>query len=297
MPTFAEVVEEYSLTLFALGDDNLGVGNSKLASVPLKELLLKLGLELEPKLHVGPTAKYHASFCSARFWPTEDGKCVLASGPGRTISKSGYVVNPPHGVDTDSLARGDALGRYKDNAAVPFSRLYWKKVIDLTADVQAATTSKMKREAKHATHSTELHHPCDESYVMMEELYGLTRDHEHEYGLLLDSVKALPCAVDYAILANAMVVDGMLEGNDHEYEGPIEDLPGVENFDAAVEGHLHAFSMLPSGVVCLTCQSTVGTCKHPYSNVVLVDDYSSASTDGVGDSSMVTAGPDQQSME
>jgi hypothetical protein len=266
IPTATELCAKYKLTLLLLGDDNLCLGdNSFLSKVPLKDLLLKLGLELEPKYHTGPTAPARASFCSARFWPTASGETILVSGPGRSLSKSGYLVNPPPNIPLESIARGDALGRARDSAAIPFSRLYWNRVIELTSGHKAVATRLTQREVMYGTHSTAKHEPCDASYAMTEALYGLTRAHEQEYAALLQQVKSLPCVVDYAPLQRAMIVDGVLAGEDVSDGHPLETTPEMDDTTLVV-GMQDCFKQVSNiGVPCLHCSSTIGVCGHLHS--------------------------------
>jgi hypothetical protein len=288
--TAMEVAAKHKLTLLLLGDDNLCIGDSSfLSKLPLKDMLMKLGLELEPKYHTGPTAAARASFCSARFWPTASGETILVTGPGRTIAKSGYLVNPPPNIPLERLVRGDALGRARDNAAVPFSRLYWSRVVELTTGIDAATTRLMIREDKYGTHSSAKYEPCDASYAMTETLYGLTRAHEKEYELLLREVKSLPCVLDYAPLQRAMIVDGVLEGEDYSDGRPLEETPDMSDQDFVTTLVETMGKVNDDNVPCLNCNAMLSKCGHARSSP-LVMPTTRVETESVSHSSDVGVG-------
>jgi hypothetical protein len=283
--TISTLCENHSLTLLLLGDDNLIIGDEAiLRDVPLTQLLLKLGLQLEPKLHLGPEAQYRASFCSARFWPTKCGKTVLASGPGRMLSKAGYAVNVPANLAPECLARADALGRSRDNAFVPFSGPYWKRVIELTKDVQAKGSAKTERDLVHATHTTAAYEACDESFKMTELLYGLTKKHEDEYKLLLNRVPSLPASLNYAPLHRAMVVDGVSDGEDLGDGLPVEETCSMQDvvFSECLNAAFKHVSH--TSTPCLWCNCFMGDCKHTSDTSMMTDDHSSVESVGLGHS-------------
>jgi hypothetical protein len=219
LPHYKELVELYKITMLVLGDDNLMVACAKfLASFGPKAeilvaLLLRLGLELEPKVHVGPTAKYHASFCSARFYPVAGGKCVLAPGIGRGLAKSGWYVDSPINMPVERMVRGDAIGKAGDCWFVPFLGPMWKKNLELTKDFvgKEILSRDLQRNKKFSAHSLQKHDSCDETYEMVESLYGLTRADEEEYIGLLNTVKSLPSIVNLSKFHAAMVVDGVTD--------------------------------------------------------------------------------------
>jgi hypothetical protein len=258
MPSAIDIIAKYKIALPCLGDDNLVIGCSSFVdALPLQFLLLKLGLELEPKKYIGPNAKYLATFCSSRFYPVEGGKTVLGPGIGRGIVKSGWYVNPPAGVDLNRLLRADAIGRKNDCAFIPFLNLMWEKNHSLTKDVKELyTTREMKRASLHNAHVSEHHYPCEETYHMIDLVYGLTKEHENDYAKLLSSVKTLPCIVDFAPLSRAAMIDGVADhigdtpcvGDD----APVENTPTME--DATFMGALSSLSASSSGLdFCRVC--------------------------------------------
>jgi hypothetical protein len=227
-----ELCETYNLAILLLGDDNLGVSEENLwTKMDLVGRLAKLGLNLEPKTHIGPKAKYEASFCSSRFYPVANkkGEAVVILGPpiGRVASKGGWYVNPPANMDMDRMVAGDARGRLMDVYGIPFLNTMWKRCITLTNKIRPADvflTADQKRAIINNFHVEDVFYPSDETYVMIEQVYGLTRENEKEYNSLISSVKTLPCIVDYAPIFAAAAKDGVRADTNGDTVPPPEDL-------------------------------------------------------------------------
>jgi len=98
--TLEQVLAEVALP--ALGDDSVLIApESRLKDLEkhsITGMLLKLGLDYEPVFHFGPTARFHVTFCSARFYPCANSQgedvCVLAPKIGRVYGKMGYYCSP-----------------------------------------------------------------------------------------------------------------------------------------------------------------------------------------------------------
>jgi hypothetical protein len=244
--SYPDLCSKYQITLLLLGDDNLCIGDASiLAEVPLKALLLKLGLELEPKLHSGEKAAMQATFCSARFWPceNEDGETVTVLGPpiGRCVAKSGWYTGITPNVDPRGLVRSDALGRIADVRFIPFINHLWQRTLDLTQGLQAKSTAAFAKEERFRTHTRQVYTLSPEAYTMVEEVYGLTAKHEQEYATLLASVNSLPAIVDYAPLRRAMIIDGVLaDPEEIPLDGVALDTPPLwPEFDDLVDSAFH----------------------------------------------------------
>jgi hypothetical protein len=223
----SELDHLYHLILLLLGDDNLLLGAADFIKdlfQVLPTLLRMLGLELEPKLHVGPQARTHPSFCSSLFYPVEGNKTVLGPMIGRASAKAGYYCNAPLNLDTNRLLRGDALGRLKDCSFIPFLRLLWNRVIELTSHIKQKDifkTADMKRQEIYNNHVTVYHKACPATWDMINAVYGLTISDEKKYFQLLQEVKSLPCVVDFPPLAQAQVTDGVSRNaNDKHFDTP-----------------------------------------------------------------------------
>jgi hypothetical protein len=230
-----ELYTTYNLAILLLGDDNLGISEEGLwTKIDLVGLLRKLGLNLEPKIHVGPKAKYEASFCSSRFYPVTNskGENVVVLGPpiGRVVSKGGWYVNPPPNMDVTRIVAGDARGRMMDCSGIPFLNVMWKRCIDLTSTIKPKDvylTKEQRRTFLHNAHAEDTFYPNDETYIMIEQVYGLTRTHEKEYASLVSSVNKLPCIVDYPPLFAAATKDGVRADSYGDTTPPKEDLAPI----------------------------------------------------------------------
>lgn len=202
------LIENHQFSMVALGDDNYVSGSRSLEVVDIKSRLLALGLELSPVFYPPDVAPHMVTFCSSIVLPClhPDGSQahVLSTPIGRGIAKGGWSVDPT--VPVDSLARASAIANSTTMAHVPFLRMLWKRVMELTRGVEAAPTDKSTlHKAK-----VSVAHECDAmTWHYVEQRYGLTPQHEAEYAALLASVTSLPCVVDYAPLKAAMVVDGI----------------------------------------------------------------------------------------
>jgi len=230
-----ELYETYNLAILLLGDDNLGVSEESLwTKINLVGLLAKLGLNLEPKIHVGPKAKYEASFCSSRFYPVNNSKgeavVILAPPIGRVVSKGGWYVNPPANMDLQRIVAGDARGRLMDVSGVPFLNTMWKRCIELTNTVRpndVFITPEMRRTILHNAHAEDTFYSNDETYEMINQVYGLTRADEKEYARLVSQVSKLPCIVDYPPLFAAATKDGVRADTHGDTTPPQEDLAQI----------------------------------------------------------------------
>lgn len=232
LPRAKDIIAKYSITLPLLGDDNMLIADEGLIrSIPLRSLLAKLGLELEPKVHLGPDAAYHATFCSSRFYPVEGGTCVMGPGIGRGIAKSGWYVNPPASKDPETLLRADSISKMQDCSFIPFLSQLWRKNHELTKGKGVHTTREMQRTNQHNAHAGRTHMACLETYRMVESVYGLTLNDLDNYNALLAKVTTLPCVVDYAPLARAMEVDGVLTSDEEMVDVCLSDTPTMTTDD------------------------------------------------------------------
>jgi hypothetical protein len=76
----------------------------------------------------------------------------------------------------------------------------------------------------------EIYQPCDETYQMIEIVYGLTRSDLAKYQGLLAQVSSTPCIVDFYPLHQAMVIDGVQNDGQELYQidRPISDIEEVD---------------------------------------------------------------------
>jgi hypothetical protein len=218
---------KYPMMFMFLGDDHHGIAPSSfIDGIPLEVMLLKLGLVLEGKIWTSsrtPDPVYFSTFCSARFWPIDTAfgpSYALASCLGRQNAKMGWYINPPPKMNLNRLLRADAIGRSRDNSMVPFLNAAFERVLELTSDVKDKDlfyTRSMKRDYHVDIMSMpQSYSPNDETYRMMEMVYGLTRADEIIYKDMLSKVPSLPFIVDFEPLHKAMCVDGVSSSPDFE---------------------------------------------------------------------------------
>jgi hypothetical protein len=261
LPSPRDLIEKHNVNLLVLGDDNHCVADeSFLSSLPIVDYLLRLGLELEPKLHVGPNAVWRSSFCSSRFYPCKNASgepaLVLAPPIGRVAAKAGWFVNPPETVSAQQLVAGDAAGRMNDSRFVPFLRSYWARVAMLTKHVKPAERKLMRdaqRAALYSSKTTELFEASSETWEMVSHVYGLKPDQEKEYEVLLSKVGSIGTVCDYAPLRHAMLVDGVIVDTHSEYKDeaitecpplmPVRNIDSVKGQYGDVDG------------ICATCMA------------------------------------------
>jgi hypothetical protein len=268
-----DIIDRYRITMMLLGDDNLTIGHAVfLRSIPLAQMLLRLGLRLVPILREGPNARYHATFCSSRFYPVHDSDgrpvTILATCLGRALSKAGWYCDVPVNLDPLRLLRGDSIGRRMDCSGVPFLGPYWKRTQELSShirDDQLHFSAEMKRRAKYDNHADKHYVPCDATYAMVEAVYGLTRKHEQEYTTLLNQVTTLPFIVDYEPLAVAMKVDGVLDDVTNSITTPVDEQTPMSTFNYPHIVRKDERSLWPHHVCCNKCLCRIrkGSCKCP----------------------------------
>jgi hypothetical protein len=134
----------------------------------------------------------------------------------------------------------------------------------LTQGLQTTRTSEMKRTHLHNAHASEQHKACDETYRMLEVVYGLTRANEQEYEKLLAKVKSLPCIVDYEPLMKAAVIDGV-RGDPHgvyTLDSLVEDTPELDDREYAETKSLLGDSSCASPL-CRRCKKRPCKCAPP----------------------------------
>lgn len=304
LATYKDIVSRYNLTSLLLGDDNYTVVEQSMADgMPLVEIMRMLGLDLDLKIHIGPAAPYTATFCSARFYPTDDG-LVLAPPIGRGLCKSGwYIIDPTQPEpNVRGMLRADAISRSRDCAHVPFLREYWRRTAELTQGTQAVFNREMKRTALHNAHTVVSHQANEATWDMVREVYDLTPADEAEYAKALNSITELPCVLDRIWMERAAKIDGMIKEDDDATCPLVSTLPGNKEcpFDElwAVEALSPHFELrdamfgfiathrgfpelcfLPWQAPSLGCVNNCKLCYCPRSNPKLEDPSTSVAAD------------------
>jgi len=173
-----------------------------------------LGYDYKCKIHTGPYHQYHTSFCSGRWWPTNRGT-ILGPKLGRWICRSGWWIDPPKYTEDflKQMLMGDCINRLMQCHFIPFLRLYWQKIRDLLDGVQPKLYT--NRKYQDWIPNELIAEPCDETWIMLGQVYELTREHEEEYAKHLNTIHKLPAVFNFAPFAKALMID-CLDGDDKD---------------------------------------------------------------------------------
>jgi hypothetical protein len=161
------------LKIMALGDDIVIQGPAWLGDVDFKKLLAPLGWAIKPK-HT--TDLDRVEFCSRLAWPSQHGR-VFGGKIARSLVRFGWNSQRNAVVDPGEKAYGMLL----DNSHVPFLRLYLQRVVDICG-VKLSTKFRIRREwAMSSEQKFVVYEPVSETYTMLTNIYGLTRDDEDSF--------------------------------------------------------------------------------------------------------------------
>lgn len=224
LPSPREVWHAFEVRGLVLGDDSLLVLNEFFLPQQYVDDLFKLGLHMEMKIHSGPQMHYEATFCSSRFYPVtrSDGiDCVVLAPPiGRVLAKAGYYTAPPALIDPLRLVKGDATSRHQSSHCIPFLNEYWKHSLRLSNHVDAWCSADMKRRDKYNAQLDAKYKPNNETWAMIDHLYGLTKDDLVVFDRALSQINSLPHILDMTMFSRAFSVDSASPNRD-------ENLPPV----------------------------------------------------------------------
>jgi hypothetical protein len=160
--------------VMGLGDDAVAAKdgcNSDAERAAAVQLVVKgdasLGFDAEAER---PLTIHEMTYCSGRFWPTSTGY-VLGPKVGRTLAKLFWHVDDLPAEAAPIWARSVALGCQRDYAHIPVLRVLIRRVLELTAHLEAHPI----REA-HRTHAAEEHQAVDATFDFFEAIYGVSKD-------------------------------------------------------------------------------------------------------------------------
>lgn len=149
-----------------IGDDCVVIVNRE-CHLRLQEVFASFGLSTRPE---ECARKCDVTFCSGRFWPTETGY-VYGPLPGRVLAKLGWAVQYPANstlVQRRKHLRGVLLGLVRDTAHVPFVSEFVARLLHLTQGVEVRAII-----TPHRVHASEKYSYSEETFVWLQDLYGL----------------------------------------------------------------------------------------------------------------------------
>jgi hypothetical protein len=171
--------------IMALGDDIVVQGDPEVVRSPFGERLALIGWTPKPRVAF---ELCDVDFCSRIPWPSTNG-IKFAARPGRALARFPFSAVHPCPVDVGTKA----YGLYLDNAHVPFLRRYLERCLELhPVKAQLKTQEWQFRPSS----DTPIAHPVDGTWVMLYELYGLTRADEDAYASRLQAWDGRPCFSD-----------------------------------------------------------------------------------------------------
>ena len=188
----------HRFNMAVLGDDNLICINTEIDVDAFSRWFRLVGLRPNIKITRNPNL---VEFCSSRFWPTPEGR-VLGPKIGRFLAKIGWVLRPPVGTTRKYKEyRGTLMSHVDSVAHVPICyEVVCKTLITMVEKRYIVDTEKRRRvERPHTT--------CDETWVMIENLYHLSRDDINELLDRVASIEDLPQSINSWIFQEIDKVD------------------------------------------------------------------------------------------
>jgi len=188
--------------MFVVGDDNLTMMRHEDWERVMNEAKTYWSLVGFKVVTKFMTCLYDAEYCSGRFYPTNHG---FVYGPkiGRVMCKTFHAKLDHSNHNGMRWARTVALGMYRDVAFIPVLRVVFQRVLDLT---QEYVPLPLKQEER--IHATQLHSTCDETYQMLEHLYGLDkRDFDVLEEFISTHMTSIPCTINHEFLNRIVELD------------------------------------------------------------------------------------------
>jgi hypothetical protein len=164
---------------------------------------------LTAEINVRPNS-YDLEFCSGRFWPTGHGT-VYAVKPGRLFPKLGFYINihPRHLAATHRATLCQVL---RDFSFLPPVVSFAQRQLDL---IHVSRDSRvMGTVTSYSIHSrANPRHPCsDDTWAMLDHLYGWTHMVQDAFDALLLQVTSLPSFIQFAFIDNMISRDTEVPG-------------------------------------------------------------------------------------
>lgn len=148
---------------------------------------------------------FDADYCSRLFWPAEHAfGYVLAPKPG-LLFKNGWtrekIPNPYQHM------RGVALGLKDDVSHVPFLNKYVDMLLRVTDGTDSPTKLNKDQYNQYSLHTKIAYSPLESAYDLLYHRYGLTKDDEAEFCLLLDEIQNFPYWIQHSAVDRLIEID------------------------------------------------------------------------------------------
>jgi len=144
-----------------------------------------------------------AEFCSSRFWPTMD-KPYRVLGPkiGRVLAKTFYVKYPLPRKKHLGWLLAVCIGMRDSVMHVPILRVVIPRLIELTttAGAVAIDLTELDRHFDHKIKAERAHRASDETWDMVDELYGITKQEVLALEDEIQGLQSLSLVFDHPIL-------------------------------------------------------------------------------------------------
>jgi len=190
------VHSEFYFRILVMGDDNLIVNTSKDMPTPVYMTDSFNAIGMKAKINFRDVI-YEVEFCSSRFWPTTGG-FVLGPKIGRVLSKIGWhiVKNAvtQQNFNGNQHIRGVALGLQNNCSHVPFLHELINTILRVTRNEAALPENRHFR-----IDCEDKHEYVDETWTMLDHLYGLKQTDLIGWKNTLDGIYSFPVSIGYRL--------------------------------------------------------------------------------------------------
>jgi len=187
--------------MMVMGDDNV-FGVQQDIAEGLAEKVNKGMLEYGFNSTCAQCDAFHqVEFCSGLFWPSEDGT-VFGPKPGRIFARIGWTLTDVSPKDRKTFVKGVALGFAADVAHIPPLRELIRMMLRLTDGAPSVPTQHERR-----FHVSRGHRENVDTWTMLQERYGYTRESHDQLIRYLDGITSLDETMTHPVISLLVEVD------------------------------------------------------------------------------------------
>lgn len=153
-------------------------------------------------------------FCSSRFWPVvTDGQPSRVLGPkiGRMLSKTFYVKSEIPDKLHEAWLKSVCVGVEKDVSFIPILRVVVKTLLRLTSAAPDLPMSYFARygvkDFEEKVRANSPHEVCDDTWCLMETLYGCTKSEVLEVERLIAGLPDIGLSLEHPLLDAIAAID------------------------------------------------------------------------------------------